>query len=144
MAEDETLARRLILEGLGERFGFIDEGRNPDLDTILEHYLLRGHRFFVAEQGGAVVGTAGLVFEAGGAGRIVRMSVAESHRRRGVARALLRFATRVAQSCGLGELRVATQPEWHDAVALYRSEGFVPFGRDEIDVHLRRELELEL
>lgn len=31
---DQVAARKLILSGLGEHFGFIDERLNPDLDDI--------------------------------------------------------------------------------------------------------------
>ena len=137
---DEQAARRLVLDGLGERFGFIDALLNPDFRTITAHYPQRGHVFLVAESAGRLVGTTGLVFESGRAARVVRVSVHSSERRRGVARTLLPCAARRASARGAEELRVATEPEWEDAVAFYRSEGFVPYDHDPVDVHMRRPL----
>jgi len=135
---DEAAARELVLEGLGERFGFIDATLNPDLHTIAAHYPHQGHLFLVAESGAGLIGTTGLVFEASDRARLVRVSVDRSARRCGVARALLARATERASVRGVLELRVATQPEWEDAVAFYRAEGFGPYDRDPVDVHLRR------
>src|SRR5215469_12477663 len=58
---DQDAARRLILAGLGEHFGFIDPSYNPDLDDIQANYVAGGHVFVVAELDGALVGTAGLL-----------------------------------------------------------------------------------
>ncbi|MGI9432057.1 MAG: GNAT family N-acetyltransferase [Myxococcota bacterium] len=135
---DELEARKVVLEGLGERFGFIDASLNPDLHTIAAHYPNEGHVFLVAESAEGLIGTTGLVFEASDRARLVRMSVDRSLRRHGVARALLARATKKAVERGIVELRVATQPEWGDAVAFYRAEGFEPYDRDPIDVHMRR------
>jgi len=85
--------RRLILTGLGEHFGWIDETRNPDLDDIAAHYTERGHTFVVAEMHGEIVGAAALKTEDETTGRIVRMSVAQSHRRQGIGRALAHISS---------------------------------------------------
>jgi len=107
------------------------------LRNIEDTYTRKGHIFLVAEIDGRVVGTACLVFEDHARGRVVRMSVARAHRRRGVARSLLRRIIECAKSRALSELVVATQAEWADAMGCYRAAGFVPFDRDKIDVHMR-------
>ena len=61
---DQTAARQLILAGLGEHFGWIDETCNPDLDDVTANYVEPGHVFLVAEIGGELVGTGGLIAEA--------------------------------------------------------------------------------
>ena len=58
---DQIAARQLILNGLGEHFGWIDETRNPDLDDIAANYIQHGNVFVVAKLGGALVGTGGLI-----------------------------------------------------------------------------------
>jgi N-acetylglutamate synthase-like GNAT family acetyltransferase len=92
------------------------------------------------ELDGKVVGTTGLIV-AGQVGRLVRVAVAQDHRRAGMASALLKRVTAFAARSGVAELVAYTQPEWPDATAFYRSHAFTPFGRDEIDIHLRRIVE---
>jgi ribosomal protein S18 acetylase RimI-like enzyme len=135
-SSDQAECRRVILNGLAEHFGFIDESRNPDLDDIQTSYLGAGDDFYVAESDGQIVGTVGLLFEPGRA-RIIRMSVAGSHRRQGVATALLKKCIGVARDRGLPEIVAFTEPHWPDAVGFYISCGFEQFGRDDEDIYLR-------
>ena len=139
-ATDQAAARALIEEGLGEHFGCIDRNANPDLVDIAASYSGGAGAFFVAELDGKVVGTTGLIV-AGQVGRLVRVAVARDHRRAGMASALLKRVTDFAARSGVAELVAYTQPEWPDATAFYRSHGFTPHGRDEIDIHLRRIVE---
>ena len=133
---DQSKCRQLILNRLAEHFGFIDESCNPDLDDIEQSYLAAGNDFYVAKCDGQVMGTVGLLFEARHA-RIVRMSVAKSHRNRGVATALLDKCIAVAKQRGLLEIVAFTEPHWSNAVSFYAACGFVQFGRDDEDIHLR-------
>ena len=142
---DQAAARALILEGLGEHFGFIDASLNPDLDDIHATFIdggfdggpNAGHLFLVAAENDQVIGTAGLLFEAPGTARLVRMSVAVAHRRRGIALMLLNDCKQSAAQRGARELQAHTQPEWDNAVNFYLAQGFVQYGRDPIDIHLR-------
>ncbi|MGZ3678497.1 MAG: GNAT family N-acetyltransferase, partial [Ktedonobacterales bacterium] len=86
---DQAMVRKLILRGLGEHFGFIDEARNPDLDDISLHYLAVGNCFIVAERGDEIVGTGALVARDGNTGQIVRVSVSSACRREGIGAALV-------------------------------------------------------
>lgn len=133
-------ARGLILEGLGEHFGFVDETRNPDLDDILANYVERGHEFLVGTLGGRVVCTGALVEAAPGIGRVVRMSVVREHRRQGLATLMLRRLTERAVARGHRRLLVETNHDWPDAVGLYRRFGFVEYDRDDESVHMAMEL----
>ena len=132
---DQSQCRAVILEGLAEHFGFIDESRNPDLNDIQGSYLAVGNDFYVALVGGQVVGTVGLLFEPGRA-RIVRMSVAKLHRKQGIATALLNKCMAAARKGGLPELVAFTEPHWSDAVGFYTASGFKQLGMDEEDIHL--------
>jgi N-acetylglutamate synthase-like GNAT family acetyltransferase len=135
-ASDQAAARALIEEGLGEHFGFVDHNANPDLVDIATSYATP-NAFFVAELGGTLVGTTGLIVGAD-IGRLVRVAVAGSHRRSGIATTLMDYVTGFAQRMGLSELVAHTQPEWPDAMSFYTSLGFTPYGHDEVDVYLRR------
>ncbi len=132
--------RRLVLEGLGEHFGFIDETINPDLDDIQKTYVDSGGAFFVAVDGEEIVGTGCLMPISKTEGRIVRMSTAARHRRKGIASAVFDEIVREAARRGLQRIVIATEPHWKDAVGFYRSRGFVPYGGDETDVFMKCEV----
>ncbi|MDX1415356.1 MAG: hypothetical protein R3293_14265, partial [Candidatus Promineifilaceae bacterium] len=72
---DQEFAKQLILGGLEEHFGCINPQLNPDLDAIQANYVERGDLFLIAEIDNRPVGTGGLIKEAPGVGRIVRVSV---------------------------------------------------------------------
>ena len=138
-ASDQAAARTLIEDGLGEHFGFIDPDANADLIDIAATYAKPRAAFFVAEVDGMIVGTTGVLVERGTV-RMVRVGVDRKHRRSGVASALLKKAIAFASAVGAREIVAHTQPEWPDATKFYESHGFTPYGRDEIDVHLRRRI----
>ena len=134
---DQKETRALILEGLGEHFGFIDETANPDLEDIQEYYVNTGCVFLIAERAQEIIGTGCLVRTGPETGKLVRMSTAKSCRREGVGTALLNALLNEAREMQITEITVATEPDWTDAVSFYRSHGFVAFGKDEIDIFLR-------
>ena len=86
---DQDRCQNLIYCGLRDNFGthFSSAIRHPDLEDIAEWY--RNETFIVAEIGGLVVGTGALIQEDPITGRIVRMSVAREHRRKGIGRRVL-------------------------------------------------------
>lgn len=139
-AADQQRARRLILAGLGEHFGFIDETCNPDLDDIWASYVVPGHLFVVAQCGADLVGTGALCVEASAAdqqtGRIVRMSVSQRYRQQGIGRAIVMHLVQAAQQRGWTRLLVETNHDWLDAIGLYQRCGFAPYDRDEESIHL--------
>src|SRR5215203_5667644 len=47
---DQAQAREIILAGLGEHWGFIDDTLNPDLDDILAAYPLDRADFLVVQE----------------------------------------------------------------------------------------------
>lgn len=137
---DQAAVRRLILAGLGERFGFIDETLNPDLDDIAATYLRQGHLIDLVEIEDAIVGVGILVADGPGIGRLVRMSVSAAHRRRGLGRALVAHLIGRAERRGDRRLLLETNDDWHDAIRLYETCGFVEIARDAGDVHFALDL----
>jgi len=133
-SRDQDAVRGLILTGLGEHFGWIDETCNPDLDDIAAHYTELGHIFVVAEIDGEPVGAAALKTENARTGRIVRMSVKQTHRGQGIGRALVTHLLDVARQCGFVQVYVSTEPDWYDAIRLYTRYGFKARGRDDEDI----------
>ncbi len=88
---DQEQARWLILEGLGEHFGYIDETLNPDLDDILHNYIIPGHVFVVACMGREIVGTGALISLGEGLSEMVRISTRKDYRRRGIGQAIITY-----------------------------------------------------
>src|SRR5258708_33770867 len=121
----QVAGRALILAGLGNHFGFVDETRNPALDAIAGTYLARGHVFVVGELAGAVVATGALVDEDARTGRLVRMSVARAHRRAGMGRLMVAHLLAAARQRGYAWVVLETNAGWPDARALYLPCGFV-------------------
>ncbi len=119
---DQDAARRLILEGLGGHFGFIDETMNPDLDDIATSYA--DGLFLVAECDGQIVGTGVIVRDGTGSAVVRRMSTSAAHRRRGVAWALLDRLVEHARETSCGRVVLTTNDDWQDAIAFYLAFGF--------------------
>lgn len=135
-AVDQEQARALILQGLGEHFGFIDPTLNPDLDDITAYCRARDGYFLVVENRGDLVGTGALILEAENTGRIVRMSVHRSFRRQGIARRLVAELLAEARRRGYGRVVVETNDDWRDAITLYERCGFRHYAHRNGEAHL--------
>ncbi len=134
---DQVIARRIIVDGLGEHFGVVKEAFNPDLDDIASSY--RGETFLVAELGGGVVGTGALIYEGDGFGRVMRMSMRKEHRRKGIASAVLERLIDEARSRGYRQVVLETG-FWKDSIGFYKSRGFLETSRDAYGPNMRLEL----
>ncbi|MCK0207485.1 GNAT family N-acetyltransferase [Starkeya koreensis] len=102
----------------------------PELDAIAGHFAARGGTIWVAEDGGTVIGSLGLLPARDadapeGAMEIVKVYVARIARRRGVARALMATALARAEAAGAGEVRLWTDTRFTDAHRFYEACGFV-------------------
>lgn len=138
--DDQEAARALILRGLGEHFGFIDETLNPDLDNIAANYLDQGHLFLVAEHRENLVGTGALLISADGSGQLVRISTDSTYRRVGIARALCQQLIVYAQQRALRTLSVETNDDWYDAIRVYQKLGFIEYQRQQGSIYLALDL----
>src|SRR5919106_927529 len=112
-AADQETARRLVLTGLEEHFGFIDETMNPDLDDIQTHYVDPGHHFVLAEIDGQIIGTGALIEEGPNTGRLVRMSVDANYRGRGIGKRMVMYLADVARERGYTRLLTETNDDWY-------------------------------
>lgn len=122
VAGDQAAVRALVLAGLGERWGSIDETMNPDLDDIAAAYGTTG-RTVVVEDGGVIVAT-GTIHRGRHGVEIVRVSVAASARRGGVGRAVVAELLRTAAAWGVDEVVLETTSTWTSAVEFWLSCGF--------------------
>jgi GNAT superfamily N-acetyltransferase len=137
---EQMAARRIILEGLGEHFGRVDETCNRDLEDIAASYLGAGHPFLVAEAAATLVGTGALLIENGHCGRIVRVSVSRAYRRRGIGRELVTRLVNIARQGGLTRLWVETNDDWVEAIGLYVHCGFQEFAHHAGSVYMELNL----
>src|SRR5713226_665110 len=133
---DQEQALWLILEGLGEPFGYINEKLNPDLDDILQNYIKQGHVFVVACIGREMVGTGALILHGEGISEMVRISTRKTYRRRGIGQAIVTDLVDVARQRGDRRIIVKTNASWHDAIHLYQRLGFVEYERTALGVGL--------
>jgi ribosomal protein S18 acetylase RimI-like enzyme len=134
-ARDQDAVRRLVLDGLVDRWGSLDPTLNRDLDDIAATYA--AGVTLVGWIGADLVGTGTLVLRAGTTGEIVRMSVRNDWRRRGVGGRILDELVNEARRHGLDRVVLETSADWQDAVRLYGRAGFArthyedgDFGRD--------------
>jgi ribosomal protein S18 acetylase RimI-like enzyme len=132
---DQPLARKLILDGLQGYFDYIDPNLNQDLVDIYSSYVLEGHEFLVAERGGLLVATGGLLVLDSSTGRIVRISVHKDHRGMGIGRTMVNRLIDLGRLRGLNYLVAETNLDWFAAIALYKGCGFFEQDRDDESVH---------
>lgn len=138
VAADQVEVRRLILAGLGEHFGVIDETRNPDLDDIMTRYGAPECDFIVVARDGQIVGTGALIPEGVATGRMVRVSVASTCRRLGIGRQIVEHLLARARERGWRHMLVETNNDWYDAIGLYERCGFTEYARDDESVYLAK------
>ncbi len=140
LPQDQESVHTLILQGLADRFGVIDPSLNPDLRDIDANYIQQGSLFLVAELEGQIVGTGALIDEAPLTARIVRVSVANSHRRMGIGRLLTKHLIVAARESSYRQIVVETNDDWHDAIRLYQNCGFTRYDHFNGEVHMSLQL----
>lgn len=136
---DQDAVRRLILAGLGEHFGYIDESLNPDLTDIGATYVAPGHLFVVAWLGDDRIGSGALRIM-GHEGELVRISVSPAQRQRGIGQAIIAHLIAQARQRGMTRLLVETNLDWYDAINLYKRFDFTEYSRDDRNVYLSLDL----
>ena len=110
-------------------------GAEPPVDVEARAERWDLERTFVAVDRDTPIGVLNL-YESGWGFAELGMFVAESHRRRGVGKALLEAAIEWARPRGLHKLTLEVFPHNDAAIALYRRLGFVEEGRR--PRHIRR------
>jgi putative acetyltransferase len=121
---DQDEAKTLILAGMQEHYGTIDLSLNLDLNDIAASY--SNGVFLVARSGHQLVGTGAYKPVTTGIIQVVRMSIAKTYRRMGIARSILYELISLARSAGMKKVILETTVGWQDAIAFYLSCGFVP------------------
>ena len=123
-ATDQDEVRSLVLDGLAEHWGVIDESLNSDLADIAGSYANRCT--LVGRRAGSpsIIATGTIVKRPGSSAEIVWLSVAATHRGQGIGRAVVRELLERARSFGVDHVICETLSAWTEVVGFWRSCGF--------------------
>jgi len=126
---DELVLQARILfkeyaSSLGFDLGFQDFAR--ELDALPGEYAPPGGALLVAFCAGQPAGCVAMRLLRGSVCEMKRLYVRHQFRGKGVGRGLAERAIASARVCGYRAMRLDTVPWMHEAMALYRSLGFVP------------------
>jgi putative acetyltransferase len=117
-------AFRLLNEAwIAKHFG-IEEPDKLTLGNPEGKILAKGGHIFMAVEGETPVGTCALINLRPGVFEVAKMTVAESHRGRGVGRALLAYTIAQGKALGAASLYLETNDRLLDAIHLYEALGF--------------------
>ena len=135
---DQAVSKALILEGLVEHWGFLDEGKNPDLDDIASAYV--DGIFLLAWLEDKLIGTGALKPHSSTQVEIVRMSVEKALRRQGIGRKILTELCQCAAQAGYDEVILETTETWQDVIDFYLDYGFEITHYQDGDVYFKMSL----
>ena len=134
--ENQGEARSLILAGLADHWGAIDETLNSDLDDMMLSFAT-GRTVLVRDGDGSLIGTGTLLPRKTNVAEILRMSVAHHRRGRGVGRRIVEELVSTATKWGSSVVVLETSSAWEDVISFYLGCGFAithvengEFGRD--------------
>jgi GNAT superfamily N-acetyltransferase len=136
--ENQNQAKALILAGLAEHWGYLDENKNPDLNDISASYT-KG-TFLVAWADSEIVGTGAFVPRSSETIEIVRMSVAKQSRRQGIGQQILGKLCCQAYQEGYRQAILETTSTWQSTIAFYEAFGFQITHFTEGDVYFELDL----
>ncbi len=136
--EDQQAARALILAGMEEHWGRLDEHKNPDLDNIASVYA--DGAFFVAWQGGEIVGTGAFRPLNKEVVEIMRMSVKKELRRQRIGTEILKELCWEAYRQGYKKAILETTATWEEAIAFYKAFGFEVTHYMAVDIYFALDL----
>lgn len=126
-AATQSEVRALILEGLAEHWGDLDESLNADLNDMLSTYAA-GRTLVVRNAEGTIVGTGTIRPVPDERAEIVRMSVGRDARRLGVGAMIVEELVATARTWNCVAVVLETTTAWTEVVAFYESCGFVVTG----------------
>ncbi|WP_371802475.1 GNAT family N-acetyltransferase [Candidatus Lokiarchaeum ossiferum] len=133
-------AKNLVLAGLKEHWGYIDDTLNPDLYAILDHYIGKGDDFLVGIYENEIICCGALILEEYKVGRMQRISVDQNFRGMGLASKIVRSLEKQAKIRGMDRIVVETTNTWSDAIRLYLKNGYTESHRDPEDIHFFKDL----
>jgi GNAT superfamily N-acetyltransferase len=125
--QDRAAVIRLFREFM-EQYDFpayVERAIGEELGRIEDYYLGHaGQGFWIAEEGGRVVGMVGIERQSDAVAELRRMVVEAAQRRRGTARALLAAAERFCRESGYAAIVLSTSELQVPAMRLYEASGY--------------------
>ena len=135
---DQPAAKALILDGLVDHWGFLDESKNPDLDDIAASYA--DGTFLVAWRDDEIIGTGAFKPHSAKQVEIIRMSVKKELRRQGIGQQILDELCQRAAQAGYSKVILETTETWQDVIDFYLRYGFEITHHLDGDVYFRKKL----
>ncbi len=118
---------------------------DADIDDIKSSYFARGGTFLVLEdEDGAIVGAYGLYRIDGHTCELRKMYLHKAYRGKGLGKALLDDALVKARRLGFRKMLLETASVLKEAIALYKSYGFVEYTPDHLSSRCDQAYMLEL
>ncbi len=137
-SKDQSAVKSLILDGLAEHWGTLDESKNPDLDNIALSYAEA--TFLVAWLDDEIVGTGAFIPRSESQVEIVRMSVKKEMRKQGIGQKILSELCRKASQYGYKEVILETTETWLGVINFYQQFGFEITHYQDGDVYFKMSL----
>ena len=111
----------------------------PPLEADYAQEILVHPAWVVVCGGGEVIGGLLMAFAEADAS-LLNVAVHPEHQGKGIGRALLTLAEELASERGAGAIELKTHALLTENVSLYRHLGYVEVSRDELRVHMRKDL----
>ncbi|SFH30348.1 GNAT family N-acetyltransferase [Pontibacter chinhatensis] len=122
-----TLIRQVFREFKIDKPGTVYT--DPITDALYELFQNPASAYFVAEEGGVLVGGCGLYPTDGlpeGCAELVKFYLAAEARGKGIGNALMQQSIKAAKELGYTQLYLESFPELAKAVSMYEKAGFMP------------------
>lgn len=127
-SDNEALA--LVIRTVLKEFGVDKPGTvytDPTTDQLFELFQQEGACYFVAKEGGNIIGGCGVFPTEGlpeGCAELVKLYLHKDFRKRGLGKDLMQRSIVAAKEMGYAQLYLETLPELQNAIALYEKMGF--------------------
>jgi GNAT superfamily N-acetyltransferase len=121
--EHHSKFKQLNLEWL-DQFHLTESHDLMILDDPEGEVIGKGGFIFMAEADGKIVGTAGLMKEHEGVYELIKMTVAEGYRGKGIARLLIERCLYKAREIGAEKVTLFSNHQLQRAIGLYAKYGF--------------------
>lgn len=121
-SQDAQKIKALVASVVSDEYGFAHHTRE-DLANIQDTYLSKGC-FFVAEENQQILGCAGVERTSPTDGKLRRMHVQKTHRRKGIGKALLQQIKQWCTENNVKQLYLSTDTRMQQGIAFYQKNGF--------------------